>query len=186
MNKLTLTLFLLTAIPPLPAQLLHFGVKGGIPLNEALEAGGTFKTVSKHWTLGPTLDIKLPAGFGLEADLLYRRVGYTDTALGKDSNAGQFNIPILLKYHFPGHGMARLYVEGGVAFRAITDVPYLAKGQTQGGVLGAGIRYDLKAVKITPELRFTRWADDMFSYKNTVSALSSRKTQAELLVGISF
>jgi len=185
MRITTITLLCLAALPA-PAQLLSFGAKGGIPLNEVLDAGGSFKTVSKHWTLGPTVELKLPAGFGLEADLLYRRVGYTDTALGKDSNSGAFTVPILLKYHFPSRSMARLYVEGGFAYRALTDVPLLAKGQTQGGVVGAGVRYDLKAVKISPEIRFTRWSDDMFHYTSVGSSLSSKKTQAELLVGISF
>ena len=58
--------FLLLACTPLSAQLLNWGVKGGVPLNDAVKATGTYKPEFHRWTLGPTVDLNLPAGLGIE------------------------------------------------------------------------------------------------------------------------
>lgn len=183
---------LLLACTPLSAQLLNWGVKGGVPLNDAVKAVGTFKPEFHRWTLGPTVDLNLPAGLGIEADMLYRRVGYSNAASSVDGtavsvfNSNAWSFPILLKYKFPGT-LARMYVSGGFAFRALSDVPQLFESTSKGLVLGGGIRYDLKLIKISPELRVTRWNNDVFDANNGHgSTLNSKRSQVEFLVGITF
>lgn len=183
MKKLIFTVLLCAA--PAAAQLLNFGVRGGLPLNSSLDTSGRFSGGFSHWTLGPTAELNLPFGFGLEADLLYRRIGYDDANQGKQTSSA-FTVPILLKYKFPGRGPARVFVDTGVAYRGVTGAPMLDDGQTKGFVLGGGIRYDLKAFKFSPELRYTRWADDMYRVASSAGALNSRKNQVELLFGITF
>jgi hypothetical protein len=138
------------------------------------------------------VDLNLPAGLGIEADMMYRRVGYSNTASAVDGsltsvfNSNAFTFPILLKYKFPGT-LARMYISGGFAFRALSDVPQLFEATSKGLVLGGGIRYDLKVLKISPELRFTRWNNDVFDTNSGHgSTLNSKKSQVEFLVGITF
>ncbi|MBN9658235.1 MAG: hypothetical protein J0H49_08650 [Acidobacteria bacterium] len=182
------TFLLLIAGTPLSAQLLNWGVKGGVPLNDAVKAAGTFNPEFHRWTLGPMVELNLPAGFGIEADMLYRRIGYSDTSLTNggvfDSSAWSF--PLLVKYKFPGN-LARVYVDAGYSFRALTDVLRLDKNSSQGFVMGGGIRYDLKLIKISPELRYTRWNNDVFAVNAANgNTLNSKKNQIEFLIGVTF
>ena len=62
----------------LQAQSVHFGVKGGMPLNDAIDAAGSFKSDFKHFTFGPMVDVFLPGGLGVEANALYKKTGSDD------------------------------------------------------------------------------------------------------------
>lgn len=180
MRTLLLALLLMA---PLSADWLDFGVKGGLPLNDAIQAAGSFRAASANWTLGPMAEVNLPFGFGLEANAMYRKVGYSSTT---PFSAAAWSFPLLAKYRFPG-AMARLYVAGGFNFRAITDLPNLWDSTSKGFVLGAGIRYDLKLVKISPELRWTRWGEGRFNLPNPAADfLGTKQNQAEFLIGITF
>ncbi|MBI5281523.1 MAG: outer membrane beta-barrel protein [Candidatus Solibacter usitatus] len=188
-------LFTLLLSIPLPAQVINWGVKGGIPLNDAVEAAGAFKPVQHRWTFGPVIEFNLPAGLGLEAEALYRRVGYqtepaaapgTGRPVNSIFNSNAWSFPILAKYKFPGD-LARLYVSGGFVFRTLSDVPNLWDSSTKGWVLGAGIRYNTKLIKISPELRYTRWGTDHFQVNASHgNSLNSKLNQVEFLVGITF
>lgn len=177
---------LILAAAPLPAQLLNWGVKGGVPLNDAVKAAGTFNPEFHRWTLGPMVELNLPAGFGIEADMMYRRLGYSSTTGTGANNASAWSFPVLVKYKFPGT-LARMYVDTGWALRAITDVAHLDKSSSQGWILGAGIRYDLRVLKISPELRYTRWNNDIFAYKAANGdQLTGKQNQVEFLIGLTF
>lgn len=176
-------LFSLLLSAPLSAQLLNFGVKGGLPLNDAIKAAGTFKASSSNWTVGPVAEVNLPFGFGLEANAMYRKVGYEATV---PYSASAWSFPLLAKYKFPG-SLARMYVAGGFNFRTITDIPSLWDSTSKGFVVGAGIRYSLKLVKISPELRWTRWGEGRFNIPNPANDfLGTKQNQAEFLIGITF
>ncbi len=53
------------------SQAVSVGVKGGIPLLDTLSSHDE----SRPYIVGPFVEIRLPAGFAIEADALYRRVG---------------------------------------------------------------------------------------------------------------
>jgi hypothetical protein len=55
------------------AQAVSIGVKGGIPLTEAT----TRQDESRPYIVGPSIEVRLPAGLAIEADALYRRIGNT-------------------------------------------------------------------------------------------------------------
>ena len=79
-------LFLVGTVIPLHAQLLSFGVKGGIPLTDPLttgqgSSGGITHDVSRY-IVGATGEVHLPLGLSLEVDALYRRFSYNGVFTG--------------------------------------------------------------------------------------------------------
>src|SRR2546425_186229 len=80
---------------------LAVGFKGGLPLTDFLHAasnpGATFQSGSTRFIVGPTIEVHLPAGFGVELDALYRRFDYrasetilTDVFNNSAKNAWEF------------------------------------------------------------------------------------------------
>lgn len=171
---------------PLSAQ-LHLGFKGGVPLNDAVKTTNPFRSEFARWTLGGVAELDLPAGLGLELDMLYRRTGYSlqnaEPAPGPDSIGNSWEFPLLLKYKFPGI-LARPYLAGGASFRKITDIPNLRESGARGLVLATGLRFDAALLRISPEIRYTRWNNEAFRVSS--GALGSSRNQIELLVGITF
>jgi hypothetical protein len=172
----------------LQAQSVHFGVKGGMPLNDAIDAAGDFKSDFKHFTFGPMVDIFMPGGFGVEINALYKKTGYTLNATGtlpaESHDAPSWEFPLLLKYRFPGE-VLRPYVAGGYVFRHIGDMARLDRGSSKGLAVGAGLMFDFKLVKLSPEVRYTRWNNDVFEGSTPIT-LRTVKNQAEFLIGFTF
>lgn len=171
-----------------------------------------FTSNTNRYIVGPTAELRLPFGIGIEADILYRHFSYTGSGVIKGtggilqntsttSNAWEF--PLLLKYRLPGK-VVHPYVAGGVAWdtlsglkQAITSTvgsiatstttsnpPELGNSTSRGFVLGAGIGVKLLLIRISPELRYTRWGAKHFLDPN--GGLSSNQNQAEFLVGLTF
>jgi hypothetical protein len=178
--------FLLLAAAPLAAQ-LHLGIKGGVPFNDAVKAGNPLRSEFARWTFGGVAELDLPAGLGLELDMLYRRTGYSvetaEAGPGPDRIGNSWEFPLLVKYRFPGI-LARPYLAGGLSFRKITDIPDLFNSGSRGTVLAAGLRFNAVVVRISPELRYTRWNNEPF--RNAAGALGSSRNQVEVLVGLTF
>jgi len=158
-------------------QHLHFGLKGGVPLNNLVESSGQISNLSSRWTLGPMLDIDLPLGLGVEVDALYRRLGYS---AAEDRTGSSWEFPLLLKYRFPGL-MFRPYVAGGWVFRHIGDIPRLSAG-ANGLAFAGGVAISLPVIRISPELRWTRWE----SAQAGPVTVSGARNQVEVLVGLTF
>ena len=187
------------------------GVKGGVALTDAFEntttSFGNFSTVggvyihnyspSKDYLVGPFVELRLPFGFAVEADALYRPLHLstggvssiqTGTGLSQydlfpaneDTHAWEF--PILAKYRFK-LPIARPYVDLGPSFRAMNGFPNTLSNH---GV-AAGVGVDIKALvlHISPEVRSTRWGDDAPA-AGSGGLPRSNLNQVELLVGISF
>ncbi len=171
----TLILFTILLAAPLHAQLIDWGVKGGFPMKDALDSAISLKPSSQHWTVGPMVELNLPLGLGVEANALYRKVGAATASTLYESSSWTF--PVLAKYKFPGT-LARVYAVGGYSFRTIADIPSLWDSNSAGFVLGAGIRYNLKLIKISPEFRWTRYSGN--------PTTTATKDQADFLIGITF
>jgi len=124
------------------AQAVSIGVKGGLPLAD-LPSGG--QNESRLYLVGPSIEVRLPAGFAIEASALYRRIGssarfgllgisvldpinpaptgaqgpivvaYTDRQRG---NSWEF--PVLGKYYFRRRVLGwRPFLGTGYAFRTV-------------------------------------------------------------------
>jgi hypothetical protein len=119
--------FLLAAAASAPAQIVSFGVKAGVPLTEARARGplmgGDVNT--GRWTVGPSIEFRLPGPLALEIDALYR--GYSadrsysfidpDYGMLFASNREEtrvWDVPVRLKYRFSA---ARLqpFISGGIS-----------------------------------------------------------------------
>ena len=196
-RSLAFLTFLFFTLLPASAQpkLLEFGFIGGIPLTNLAQTTGSLEDHSLRFTGGGVLQLNVPLGFALEADALYKRPGYRDPGgfLGSPESSqrsSQWEFPILAKLYplgrnpviqpYAGAGISfrRTNVELGVADTSATDT---------GLVVSAGVRNGPGRVKISPEIRYTRWFDA------TPLALSSQgrtaninRNQLEFLVAITF
>jgi hypothetical protein len=191
------------------AQPIGFGLKLGAPLTDAVNlatGSGTLANTATRFTIGPMVDLRLPFGVGIEADLLYRRVG-ADYTFSNTFSAGvhgnQWDVPVLLKYRFP-FPIVKPYLEAGPSFRWFTNVnhsfaclptctpPGPAQISTNssgaGLTFGGGVEVRLLFIRIAPELRYTRWGSEAFSVGQSdgTTLFHASQNQAEFLVGIHF
>ena len=197
------------------AQPFSFGVKAGVPLTEFLDAAKSqqfaFNSTTNRYIVGPTAELHLPFGLGIEFDILYRHFDYNGsgtlagivTSSSATGNAWEF--PLLAKYRFPKMKIVHPYVDAGVAWdklsgltQAITstvapnrtattstsDPAQLNATATRGFVMGAGLSVKVLVIHLSPEVRFTRWGAQHFIDPNGL--LHSNLSQGEFLLGITF
>ena len=197
------------------SQPFGFGVKGGVPLTDFVSAIDTgtlrFNTAPNRYIVGPTIELRLPFGFGIEVDALYRHLQYSSTQpVGVVVNDARttgdaWEFPILAKYRLPTK-VVRPYVDGGVAFDALAGLKQtltqtvlptravtttvtsnpaeLNNNATVGVVVGLGVDVHALILHISPEIRYTRWSTQHLIAPNGL--LESNQNQAEFLVGITF
>jgi hypothetical protein len=209
-----LLLLLLTAVCA-PAQIgFGFGIKAGVPLTDFVEVAQSpnfgFNTDTQRYIVGPTVELRLPFGLGVEFDALYRKLNYEGTGTLLDvltnnkttGNAWEF--PLLLKYRLPGT-LLRPYIDAGVAWDTLTGVKQsivrtIRSGQittlitddpaelqnktTRGFVIGGGVEVHILFLRISPEIRYTRWESQHFA--DPAGLLQSNRNQAEFLLGFTF
>ena len=218
-----LPLILLAGAASAFAQPVTFGVRAGEPLTDfvstvqsqnfigALGRMVDFTSNTRPYVLGATVEVRLPAGLGLELDALYRRLNYsgadvtstTQVSAISSTSANAWEFPLLLKYRF-GPKIVRPYVDAGFAWDTLSGLKQsirqtiatitsssttsspadLNKKGTSGFVLGAGLDIHAVLVHISPEVRYTRWNSAHFS--NPAGLVESNQNQAEFLVGITF
>ena len=190
MNK-NLILFLLATAAALAESPFGFGLKAGVPLSDALSTtpGGAINYFqSTHrYTIGPYAEFRLPSGFSVELDALYRSYEYGQSgnkvAIPQTISAGVWEFPLLAKKSLFG-GPIQPYIEGGVALShlSVNDVIELNHRNNYGIVLGAGVSLHLGLIRVMPEIRYNGWA-----FRNiSIGGLHSNRNQATVLVGIGF
>jgi hypothetical protein len=177
------------------AQGLSVGVLGGAPVTDVVN-GQTINGIqsiaeSANFTIGPTLQVNLPASLRLEVDALLRPYSFNLTGLNvaDDISSLQWRFPFLLQYRF-GVPLVKPFVEAGLSFDHLSNISAAAKSITSGPgellhssnasiVLGAGLEVKVPFVRLSGELRYSR---------QTVSNFSdvSNQNQAEILVGVRF
>jgi hypothetical protein len=185
------------------AQVVSIGAKGGVSL---LDPTGP-NDESRRYLVGPSVEIRLPAGFAIETDALYQRIGSSATyflSLGASSTVlinrergNSWEFPLLGKYYFrPSARGWRPFIASGYAFRTvgfhvdgsaiITDASGshlnsfrddFRSGPDVGAIAAAGVRFHAGGLAWSPEVRYTRWGG---------SSNLNRKNEAAILLGISF
>jgi hypothetical protein len=127
---------------------------------------------------GAMVELPVAGHFSFEVDGIYHRLRYPDDP----SVVVTWEMPVLAKYSlFPRRLNA--FLEGGPSFRASGNLN-ASNPSHYGLTVGAGADVRLKAFKLSPGMRYTRWAADgkPLLYPPTLT----RQDQVELLVGFSF
>src|SRR5881628_3854130 len=124
-------ILLLAGVGTAFAQHLSVGLKGGVPMTDFLNSvsSGTsvFSSKTQRYIIGPTVELRLPAGFGVEFDALYRHFSYSASSnlvdaisnIRTTSNAWEF--PLMLKKRFGG-GPVRPFFDFGVSFDKLSGL----------------------------------------------------------------
>jgi hypothetical protein len=174
----------LFAALPAGAQ-LHFGVKGGVPLNDALEARGNFRSEFPRITVGPAAEVSLPLGLEFEANLLYKRPGYHDGAAGVAGRS--LELPLLMKYK-AGVGLIRPFIGAGPNFRWLGGTGFFRDTERSRGVtVTGGVALHGGLARLSAEVRYTHWNNQGFTAGGVAGAvLSFSRSQAEFLLGLTF
>ena len=197
------------------AQLFSFGVRAGVPLDNFLNAAQSqhfaFNATTNRYIVGPTAELHLPFGFGVEFDILYRHFDYNgsgsliDVITNSRTTSNAWEFPLLAKYRIPKMKIVRPYVDAGVAWDKLSGLTQtitntvlpshttttttsnpaeLKNSATRGFVTGAGLDVKVLRVHVSPEIRFTRWGAQHFIDPNGL--LHSNLNQGEFLLGITF
>jgi hypothetical protein len=162
---------------------ISVGVRGGLPFGDAFETLRTQDlTVAgkNQFVVGPTVELRLPAGFGVSLDALYRR--YSFETGQQDQSGAQWEFPLMLRYRFPGI-VARPFVAIGPIFTTITGVTAIKN--SQGLAIGAGVDAKIPFVRLTPELRYSRRFQDVI-VETRFGNLVANSNQIDLLLGVTF
>lgn len=193
MRKIVLALLLAV---PASGEIFSFGLVAGTPLTDVTQtttiAGINYLRNSTLFTIGPSLQINLPAGLRVEIDALYRPVAYqiATKAVAGNVSASQFRFPVLLQRHVGNFPLVKPYAEAGLSFDHLTNISQAAtvlasqpgavvQASHAGLVLGFGADIKVPFVRVSPEIRYTRQFSSDFQ---GISELN----QAEVLIGIRF
>jgi hypothetical protein len=180
MRHLLFALFL--CAPMLSAQTLSIGAKGGGVFTDSAERADE----SRPYVVGPSLEIGFGSRVAVEVNALYSRFGAASTGIALRGHSIEF--PVLGKYYFADRESAlRPFASAGFAFRHIwfDDVRANRFGRSVnstdpavGAVVGGGVTFKAWVLKVSPEVRYTRWGGYNFPATNP--------NQLQALVGISF
>jgi hypothetical protein len=207
--KLRITLVLARLLlTPLPgrAQSVSFGLTAGLPINQLATAVDGQVSNTGRITFGPSFRVHLPHRFGIDVDLLYKQFDFGFAADAARITLHRLELPLEFRYDFrdsPAHpfvhgGMSFNRVitmggasncgdfGGGTGFYCIGGKPagQLRHEHTYGPVLGAGVDFGWRAIRLSPEIRLTRWVDRNFGTAD--SPLRSNLTQVEVLLALTF
>ncbi len=196
-------------------QSFSIGIIGGVRGTDDLTGDGA-TSASKRYAAGPTLDVGLPLGFGLEANALYRREGYQSffstapyTVLNAysiftDERADSWEFPMLLKYRFPFRparpflalGYAHRVIHGLINENAVCCYPipgtthFTAGTQYPGSdgiVIGGGVQFGIGRLRLSPVVRYTRWTTSPISQANPAfPTWQSAQNQVDVLLSIAW
>lgn len=189
---------ILLASPIFASGPLIIGGRGGASVTE----NNVISTVntdspSHSYVVGPTVGVRLPFGFSVEGDALFNRQSFSAGNFGNfnafSTHIDSWEFPIMGKWSF-GHTIAPV-IGGGISFRHVNNTnglpSYLLLGTTNnndyGAVAGAGVKFRVGPVDVTPEIRYTRWMNNNNDFsQNILNLVSSSRNQAQVLVGITF
>ena len=111
---------------PLCAQPVSLGGKIGVQFTDPMGPYGE----SRPFTFGPSVEVRLPASFALEASALYRRLGQTsvfyyaanpdlNTTLISRSRGNAWEFPLIGKYYFNRDARWQPYLGTGWSLQTI-------------------------------------------------------------------
>jgi hypothetical protein len=165
-----------------------FGVKGGVPFTDVLQTTGiinapvTSLSRSGDYLIGPVVELRVPFGFALEVDGLYRGTDYnlTTNNISASLNANAWEIPYLAKFRFP-IPLLKPFISAGGAYRTFTDLPNNITPAHDAFVLAGGLELRISRLRLSAEARWLRWGSTP-----DINLVRLTQNQGELLFGIVF
>ena len=149
---------------------------------------------SSPFLIGPTVELRLPAGFAIEASALYRRLGYSysfhyapeagvSTLVSGRVRGNSWEFPVVGKYYFKSPESAwQPFLGTGWSLRTIGWNTETSMGDNSsrsrlnaGATFSAGVRVRVGRFSLLPEFRYTRWG-----------ALDTRRNDGGFYLGFRF
>ena len=170
--------------------------------------GSTFSSAVPRYEFGVGAEFHLPKHLRFEVDGLFKRGGFNGSVGYGTAGAvaffpttfNQWEIPGLFKTNFT-MGHVRPFLDFGATLRHISTIDQteysaglfngvgltnnsiaLHNRNSFGGVAGIGITFKKGPFELTPEARYTRWANQSF----LTSGLRTNLDQGDVLLGIGF
>ena len=190
---------------------ITLGFKVGIPVTSMFSTSNTtLSSYSSHvprYTFGLTGEFRLPKQFRLEVDGLYKRAGFansgpfggTSNLFYQNTSLNVWEVPVLIKRTI-NLGRVRPFVDFGASLRHISTISQYSafpgastvqltdnssaihNRNSFGGVAGIGLAFKTGKVTLSPEVRYTRWANESFQ----ANGLRTNLDQGDVLLGITF
>jgi len=91
-----------------------------------------------------------------------------------------WQFPFLAKYEMSG-GRFRPFLDAGVSYRHVSGSSVFSP-DAAGFTVGGGATFKLLVLRVSPEIRYTRW----FSDSNLDNLATTTSNQADFLVGFTF
>lgn len=169
--------------------------------------GSNYSSHTPRYILGASAEFHMPFHLRFEVDGLYKRGGFNSVTPSGNGLAytptslNWWEFPGLFKYNI-SLGHFRPFIDFGATLRHISTITQTAyvPGNFQGvisnnssdihnrnsfgGVAGFGITFKKGPFELTPEARYTRWANQAFASNN--GGLRTNLDQGDILLGISF
>jgi hypothetical protein len=169
--------------------------------------GSSYTAAVPRYTFGLTGEFRLPKHLRLEVDGLYKRAGFansgtfagTSDTFYQSTGLNVWEVPVLIKKNIT-IGKVRPFVDIGASLRHIAGIaqyaaipgaggvqisqnsPAFHNRNSYGGVAGIGMAFKMGLVTLSPEIRYTRWANESFR----ADGLRTNLDQGDVLLGITF
>jgi hypothetical protein len=193
------------------AQLVSIGAKAGIPFVDQNQGGEE----SRRYIVGPSVEVRLPAGFAIEVDALYRRIGNSHSFSFPDNvtppalpwptfyidreRGNYWEFPVLGKYYFRPRTTAwQPFFGTGWALRTagfhddISQTVIDANGSSHSSSFSLQSRSDLGVGAVFAagvRLRVGRLAvlpEVRYTYWGSSIGSDLRRNEAGVLLGVAF
>jgi hypothetical protein len=180
-RKFPLVISQLILITAASAQMLSLGVTGGVPISPHTSTDIHIQP----YTVGPVIDLNLPANFALETGVLYQRLNQNINHQLSLRNfvlpytthvaANAWLIPALVKYNV-GHRTVKPFIKAGATIRFASDlngnglqddinfIPHPATfnfpdtNHPEAAITaGAGLSLHALIFDVAPEIRYLHW-----------------------------
>jgi hypothetical protein len=212
-NRILFCFAMIAAAPVASAQdkLVSFGALGGVPFLNQNQGGDE----SRRYIVGPSVEFRLPAGFAIEVDALYRRIGNSSMfdilggamlinlpAVTSEVNRQRGNywqFPVLGKYYFrPRSAAWRPFIATGWSLRTVAfheDVSAIileGSGIANATATSFHSRTDVGAGAVFAagaRFRAGKFAftpQVRYTYWGSTQQFDLRRNEAGVLLGISF
>jgi hypothetical protein len=177
------------------SRALRFGLIGGTPFTSGVSPRSPAERIDElqGYIGGLVFELKAYKRLSFEVNRLYRPFRADRVSLGgpagEPARESRFEftivtwqIPLLAKYSFRQQLKISPYVEAGPSFRLSGNLNGSSPSRV-GLSAGCGFQTKYGAMKLSPVLRYTRWAEDPTPISG---GFLTRPTQVELLVSFTF